>query len=414
MNTDDQKSPRSKLALLINGYEGYVTPKMRVKSSEIFEKFLIDRVTLIHKFLEKKYDEFSKNANMHSLMFPLSRTIKIFIDCKKQLQFSKEQLQYFYQELRIARDKENKLYELDYVILKDVSSVVDKITTFNLVSPAYLLKFNEVVLRLKDNLAKRHDYVYKMNEELQSIIEKLHIPLREIAERQATLETYDELQSLLYKNSFRYQSYRDIMECFRKHAPEYFDIDDNIPVLNVYQDSLLFLEKFEWFQQRLINFLNKANPQTDEEKEEFNHLQERCKYFPDFSRQKNLLMSALRTAEEKATHRKVLETKVKKANILYEIGYELETKMIYPMAIEFYSYAYRVDSKYAEAQKAVARCTKKSSQVSDFQKATQMFLSGELAKAKTLYEKIINNVSELEPEVSSMISRIESLEKFDE
>ncbi|MBN2143332.1 MAG: hypothetical protein JW774_01790 [Candidatus Aureabacteria bacterium] len=392
---EEMISQRARLCTLINGYEGYTSPSFRIKSYETYHKFLFDKITLIQNYLEKKYEEFVQESS-YAFLFPLSEVIKLFSECKKNLEWDRRNVILFLEEFRLDSGREKNLYEIDFLLLKTIGLIVDKISNFQAVMENNLSSLNELANALRSLLIKRKEIFFQINEEIKNIHEQLSVSIRDIREKNTTVKTYDKIEQVLDQYPERIMSYRDLMYCFRDSVAQFLNVNETTPLPSLISDAILFLEKYESFYIRLIRFLESFESSSPEEDFCVNDLREKIKYIPDFQREKTILASILKKVEHKSDRLKKAGIVLGKAAEFCSYGIDLEDMMDFDAAIEFYYSALKHDSKSIEAMEGIQRCQRKKSQLSDFLKANRFFAQGELDKAASLYGKILQKVPEFE------------------
>lgn len=402
------KNPKTRLKALLNGYDGYLIPKNRLKSCDIFEKLILEKVGVIHSFFSKKYDEFVLVDIYHHILIPLSETIKLFAECKEKLTYQRIQFKYFFEEFRFSLEKENELCDIDYEVLKCVGIIVDKITSFNLSNENYLLKLNESVLSLKENIIKRQTLITALNSEYKQINDELSLYFREIKDKLVTPTTYESMFSLLKKYPNRILTYKEMFNCFRTYSSLYFVVHENISILSLYKISYTFVEQYEIFTSRLKSFTEKFTSICDEETECLHFLKERLSVLPDFAREKKLLNTFLQNAEAKASKKKRIESIYNKASVMFDAGLDMENRFNYIDAINFYNSSLFYDKDYSEAVDGLKRIEKKKLLISDFQNANKLFASAKFDKALEIYQKLISQNPDFE-EAKIMISHLKKL-----
>lgn len=161
------KSPKDRLKILIYGYEGYLTPESRLKTCKIYENFIHEKVLLMYDFFSKKYDESAHQVNQVRLLGPLADTLKLFSECKEKLNYQLPLLKYFLEEYKLDSLKTEIFYQNDFEILKNISSIVDKITSLNFSSEEIINQLNHSVSNLKTSIFKRIDTIIFLNSELK-------------------------------------------------------------------------------------------------------------------------------------------------------------------------------------------------------------------------------------------------------
>ena len=350
---------------------------------------------LIQNFLEKKYEEFVQGSS-YTLLFPLSETIKLFAECKKHLEEDRRHIAQFLEEFRLDSAREKKLYEIDFLLLKTLGVLVDKITNFNMSVENNFSSLNEVANALRSLLIKRKEVIVQINEEIKSIREGLAACIREIREKTATVKTYEKINAYLDQYPERVVSYRDVVYCFRDSVSQYLNVNESTPLISLITDAIMFLEKYESFCEHVKQFIETFHPLFSEEEVCLNDLRDKIKFVPDFPREKNILTGILKKVEHKSDRLKRAGIVLGKAGEYCSYGIELEDMIDYDAAIEFYNSALKHDSKYAEAQEGIQRCQRKKSQLIDFFKANRLFAQGDLEKAAALYGKILQKVPEFE------------------
>lgn len=400
---------KGRLWRLIDGYAGYATPGTRTRTCEVFESFLAEKVILVHSFLDKKFREYSSNKETRDLLLPLSESLKILSESTPLLEYDRKKLFHFFEEFRIPKEREEKLYFTDFDLLKKLGQTVDQICSVHLAADNKFIDLNENLAGLKEHLSTRHQDINELGEILKRRFEEHGMILRYIRNRKANVQTYDNLKVYLDKYSDHLFSMRETLDCFRNSSSNFLNLSGNLPMISLYKEALLFLDQYEKLIHRLNKFLEGYDINSPEEDACIDDMKKRISLCPDFKKERLFLLTSIKRIEDRKAMLKMGAGNIQKAETLFESGRELEKKLDLDGALNFYQSALKVDPELEGCIQAVERCNLKKKFVDDFQKANKMFASGSLADAKSLYQKILKKVPDFE-EASEMLNRIMSVE----
>lgn len=390
------KNPKDRLKILINGYEGYLTPKSRLKTCDIYESFISEKVLLMYNFFSKKYDEMVHHGNQVHLLVPLADTLKLFSDCKEKLNDQRSLLKYFFEEFKLDYLKTEVLYQNDFEILKNISLIVDKITSLNFSSQETIFELNQCVSNFKTSIFKRIDAVIFLNSDLKERADQLALLLHEIKNNKATAATYEGLYALLSRYPDRWVFYKEILLCYKIYSSQYLIFRENVLQPSLYRGSLLFIEQYELFIGKLRDFISQAERTTEDEELCYQEIQDKMSGFPDFEKERKQFQNALKLAEAKSAKRKVMSDYINKSSVFCEMAELLEDQMQYSEAIGFYKAAINNDAENKDAIQALARCNNRVQLYSEFQKANRFLAQGQYDKALDLYNQILSKDPDLE------------------
>ncbi|MCK5707340.1 MAG: hypothetical protein KAI43_06765 [Candidatus Aureabacteria bacterium] len=379
-----------KLSMLIDGYQGYRSPKKRLATSSIFEAFLSEKLKAILKIVEDRYNEqINEKKNLH-LLLPLSNIIKNLTDCFQFTTYERSQRYFFLHEYKFAWEGvENMLYKIDYLILQYISMLVDKISRFDDESKKHFEDFVQVALMFREKLSERKKLVYEINQRLVPINQLLNNSIRNIRERHITKATFNDIEKAIKMYPKRLNTYIDIFEAIQRYITYYVRLNENIPLIDFYDTAMLFVTKYREYMFMLVVFLDDYTFDTDEEKECEAYLIERRDKAPDFDKLIASLEASKNHARIKQAERKQKEEIIQQATVEFKKGLRFEKEFRYVEAIALYQKTLSIDKEYIDAFEAIDRCKSKNKAFSLFLKAQKKIKAGNFERAKSLLLKTL-------------------------
>ncbi len=399
---------KNRLSTLIEGYEGYESTSKRKKTCEVFEAFVREKLRIIHRILEDRYNEFLKEKKNLHLLIPLSGLIKNFVDSNQYISFEKKERMFFFNEYRFPEDfKVENLYLLDFQILQQMSIIVDKITHFEEESKNKFEKLLTATLVLKKKLSDRKNLIYGINEKLIPVNKLIHSIVQDIRERRISDETCNNIQQAIKMFPMRLNTYMEIFHAFFVYSSFYTKVHENIPLLDFFDQSKLFVKKYSQFVNHIKDFISKYNFSTEEEIECRDYLVEKLAKVPNFYELEKEIDAVKKEAEMKQARRRHEEEIIRKATIEYNRGLKFENEMRYVEAIALYEKTLSIDDKYMEAKEAIERCKKKKKALPYYVKATRKLQIGQIKKAISLLNKALKKAPEFQ-EAKDLLEKLKA------
>lgn len=391
------KNPKDRLRVLIYGYEGYLTPESRLKTCNIYEGFIYEKVLLMQNFFSKKYDDMVQQVKEGSLSMAMAETLKLFSECRERLDYHLPVLKYFLEESKLDTVKTEILCQNDFEILKNISLIVDKITSLDFISQENIFQLNRCVSNFKTSILKRIDTIVFLNSELKERADDLALLLHEIRNKKATVATYEALDVLLSKYPDCWNFYKEILVCFKNYFSQYLILKDTDIQSDFLKASLFFIDRYEAFIWKLKNFISKAECVTGDEKQCRQDILGKMSGIPDFQKERVQIQILLESTESQSAKNKVMPDSIHKSSVFCDIAEFFEHQMLYGEAMEFYQAAIKNNVGNKNAVKALTRCHNRVQWYGEFQKANSFLVQGKYDKALDLYNQILSRDPDLEP-----------------
>jgi len=273
--------------------------------------------------------------------------------------------------------------------MQKLGQTVDQISSFQLAADNKFLDMNDYLANLKELLSSRHQKINNIGDQLKARFDELSQILKYIRTRKATKDTYEKLDGYWEKYPDHLFSVKEIIECFRSSSSDYLNLSANVPMVSLYREALLFLERYDMAIERVKVLIEGYEIDSPEEDACIDHLKERIQLAPDFEKESNFLMLSIKRVEQRKEKLRVAGSELAKAEALFKSGRDLESKLDLDGAINFYNSALKLYSAYSEAKEALTSCQNKKKQLGNYQKANNFFACGNVDQAKALYEKVL-------------------------
>ncbi|MBN1521453.1 MAG: hypothetical protein JW928_02880 [Candidatus Aureabacteria bacterium] len=396
-----------KLSTLIEGYQGYRSPKQRIATAELFEAFLCEKLKTILKIIEERYNDLINEKKNLNLLIPLSNMIKNLTDSFHYATYERSQRLFFLHEYKFFwPDIEENLCKIDYTILQYISMLVDKISRFEEESKTRFEDFSAIILMFRDKLSDRKKFIYGINEKLVPVNQLLHSSINDLRERHISELTFKNISKAIELFPDRINTYMDLFQAIYRYSSYYLRVNENIPLMDFFETAKLFISKYKQYINLLQQFLKRVRFETDDEKECEAYLQERIIKAPDFEKLLETLEYAHHAAEKKQAQRKEKEEIIRKATVEYQRGLKFEKELRFVEAIALYQITLSIDDKYPEAIEGTERCKKKQKALPAFIKAQKKIYLGQISRAVSLLRKVLKKAPEFE-EARAILEKLE-------